>query len=206
MKKDKAQPKKATVLRTKVGTEYSASGYGRGVNKRNVYIINGYYYAYHPQYAEQAFTPCEGDLKGYVRVNRFSSGSFYEVNENEHTHVAVTPQPKEVKHTEGEAQIEKTYENGPYVDTNIKINEVIIGSGSGNTEELSKANAAELVKRWNLFPELVAELEKAKQDLKVRLAFEAAKYTSDDEEIKKHVITNDSVISMEALLKKAKGE
>jgi hypothetical protein len=56
--------------RVKVGTEYMASGYGRGKNTRNVYLINGFFYAYHPAYAETQYTPLEGELKGYIPVNK----------------------------------------------------------------------------------------------------------------------------------------
>ncbi len=55
--------------RVKVATEYYASGYGRGVNKRNVYEIDGKFYAYHPAYAAQTFgAALDGELKGYIEV------------------------------------------------------------------------------------------------------------------------------------------
>jgi hypothetical protein len=56
--------------RVKVASEYFASGYGRGKNKRNVYEIDGEFYAYHPAYAESAFEPLEGELKGYIKVTK----------------------------------------------------------------------------------------------------------------------------------------
>lgn len=69
------------VRRTLVGTKYSANGYGRGINKRNVYLIDGRFYAYHPAYAEQQFTPLEGEFKGYIPVNQLpQSGTFYAIS------------------------------------------------------------------------------------------------------------------------------
>jgi hypothetical protein len=59
--------------RIKVAEYYSASGYGRGINKRNVYLIDGYYYAYHPKYAEQQYSPLNGEFKGYIKVNKCST-------------------------------------------------------------------------------------------------------------------------------------
>jgi hypothetical protein len=58
--------------RVKVADEYSASGYGRSRNHRNVYLIDGYYYAYHPEYAKQAFQVLTGELVGYVAVNQMT--------------------------------------------------------------------------------------------------------------------------------------
>ena len=71
--------------RVKVGTKYSASGYGRGEQTKNVYLIDGKYYAYYPKYAAQQFTETEGEFKGYVRCNRFANeGIFYQVDKGEH--------------------------------------------------------------------------------------------------------------------------
>ena len=53
-----------------VATEYEAAGYGRGYNKRNVYLIDDKYYAYHPQYAQQQFAPLTGELKNYVECKQ----------------------------------------------------------------------------------------------------------------------------------------
>lgn len=61
--------KEQKITRVKVGTHYGASGYGRGVNKRNVWLIDGYCYAYHPEYAKQQCTPLEGRLICYIPVN-----------------------------------------------------------------------------------------------------------------------------------------
>lgn len=55
--------------RVKVADKYNAKGYGRGENKRTVYLIDGYYYVYHPAYAAQAFEPLSGELEGYLPVN-----------------------------------------------------------------------------------------------------------------------------------------
>ena len=78
------------INRTKVGATYTASGYGRGVNKRNVYLINNKHYAYHPAYAKQAFTPLEGELFGYVAVNKLANTGddyFYACGIEEHKEV-----------------------------------------------------------------------------------------------------------------------
>ena len=66
--------------RQKIGNYYSASGYGRGRNKRNVYLINGKCYAYHLEYALQSFKPLKGDLEGYIPVNYSKSfGTFHTI-------------------------------------------------------------------------------------------------------------------------------
>ena len=61
--------------RVKVADKYSANGYGRGVNSRPVYMIDGKYYAYHPQYAKQDFSPLTGEFAGYIACNKIL-GSF----------------------------------------------------------------------------------------------------------------------------------
>lgn len=63
--------------RVKVADHYGASGYGRGQNKKNVYKIDGNFYAYHPKYAEQEFKVLGGELKGYIEVKEISKGEFY---------------------------------------------------------------------------------------------------------------------------------
>jgi hypothetical protein len=71
--------------REKVGTEYLASGYGRGTNCRPVYLIDGFYYAYHPQYAEQLFEELPVEFKGYIPVNKSKVGDnafFYQCGAN----------------------------------------------------------------------------------------------------------------------------
>lgn len=73
--------------RVLVANGYSASGYGRGNNAKNVYLIDGYYYAYHPEYAKQAYQELTGEFAGYVPCNAIvspSSGriSFYQCNPN----------------------------------------------------------------------------------------------------------------------------
>jgi hypothetical protein len=60
--------------RVLVANGYSASGHGRGNNAKNVYLIDGYYYAYHPEYAKQAFHPLDGEFVGYVPVNSMTMG------------------------------------------------------------------------------------------------------------------------------------
>jgi hypothetical protein len=69
--------------RIKVGTSYYASGYGRGINTRNVYLIDGFFYVYHPDYAKTQYTPLEGELTGYIPVNKTAQrvGNGYVVNE-----------------------------------------------------------------------------------------------------------------------------
>lgn len=52
--------------RVKLASRYFASGYGRRINTRNVYQIDGNFYAYHPAYAKQAFQPLTGELSGYI--------------------------------------------------------------------------------------------------------------------------------------------
>ena len=70
--------------RVKVGTSYFASGYGRNINKRNVWLIDGYCYAYHPEYARQSFSPLTGDLTGYIPVNHAKGfDSFYAIRSTE---------------------------------------------------------------------------------------------------------------------------
>jgi hypothetical protein len=66
--------------RVKVADKYYASGYGRGVNTRNVYLINERYYAYHPKYARQSFKPLTGALTGYIECKQLQSGDYYAVN------------------------------------------------------------------------------------------------------------------------------
>lgn len=56
-----------------VATSYWAAGYGRGENKRNVYLIDGKYYAYHPKYAQQAFAPLTGEFANYVEVKQLET-------------------------------------------------------------------------------------------------------------------------------------
>jgi len=56
--------------RIKVADKYMAGGYGRGLNQRNVYQIDGYYYAYHPEYADGQYPALDEEFKGYVRVNK----------------------------------------------------------------------------------------------------------------------------------------
>ena len=73
--------------RVKVSDKYSANGYGRGINHKTVYMIDGKYYAYHPAYAKQNFNPLTGDLTGYVPCNKIigSLGDwFYEISLEEH--------------------------------------------------------------------------------------------------------------------------
>jgi len=62
--------------RIKVADYYSTSGYGQGRNKANVYLIDGYYYAYHPKYANQAFHPLTGEFAGYVPCNIIHMSEF----------------------------------------------------------------------------------------------------------------------------------
>lgn len=72
-------------LRQKIGESYMAKGYGRGRNKRPVYLIGGYCYAYHKEYANQDYDPCTGEMEGYVRVNYNTIyKDFYAVNKSEH--------------------------------------------------------------------------------------------------------------------------
>lgn len=63
--------------RIKVADSYYAQGYGRGVNKRNVYEIDGEFYAFHPEYARQAFEQLPDEFKGYIKVSRLKSGNDY---------------------------------------------------------------------------------------------------------------------------------
>ncbi len=75
--------------RVKVGDSYLANGYGRGTNKRNVYLIDGYYYAYHPEYAKQSLRELEGELNGYVPVNKGNGGDgffYYQCGSNREGH------------------------------------------------------------------------------------------------------------------------
>lgn len=72
--------KKRRVL---VGNSYSANGYGRGQNTRKVYLIDGFYYAYHPAYAKQSFNPLMGEFEGYIPVNKIEMSSytmFYQIS------------------------------------------------------------------------------------------------------------------------------
>ena len=63
--------------RQKVGTSYMASGYGRDINKRDVWLIDGKCYAYHKEYANQEFKPLTGEFEGYIAVNYYRSfGTF----------------------------------------------------------------------------------------------------------------------------------
>jgi len=55
--------------RIKVGTQYWATGYGRNINTKNIYLIDDKCFAYHPKYADQSFKPLNGDFKGYIPVN-----------------------------------------------------------------------------------------------------------------------------------------
>lgn len=63
--------------RVKIAGRYFASGYGRGVNKRNVYEIDGRFYAYHPAYAKQTYQAPDGELSGYIEVKRIGQKEDY---------------------------------------------------------------------------------------------------------------------------------
>ena len=58
--------------RVKVSNKYYASGYGRKINTRNVYEIDGKHYAYHPHYARQGHSPLIGEFEGYIEVSLIS--------------------------------------------------------------------------------------------------------------------------------------
>lgn len=99
--------------RVKVATSYSASGYGRGTQTRNVYLIDERYYSYHPEYASQSFRPLKEEFKGYVAVNyQMFDGKkqFYQVNgmDNEHRTEAEMLAPQSVeqpKSAQGELEV-----------------------------------------------------------------------------------------------------
>lgn len=59
--------------RTKIGTAYYQSGYGRGLKRVNIWLIDGFAYARDAAGARLAFEPTTGELAGYVRVNSFRS-------------------------------------------------------------------------------------------------------------------------------------
>ena len=60
--------------RTKIGTRFYQSGYGRGAMNANIYLIDGYAYARSKYSWNTDYTQLAGDLEGYVRVNAFKSG------------------------------------------------------------------------------------------------------------------------------------
>ena len=74
--------------REKIGTGYHATGYGRGINKKPVYIIDGKAYAYNRRHWQTDFKPLQGELEGYIRLNAmYAAGrvDFYQVyRDSEH--------------------------------------------------------------------------------------------------------------------------
>lgn len=103
--------------REKIGSQYSANGYGRGVNTKDIYLIDGKCFAYHPKYANQTFNPLNGEFKGYIPVNYSESfNSFHQRGVQEiHKQFKMTPQQKLDKLGD---RLKKNHEkiNG-YIDT-----------------------------------------------------------------------------------------
>ena len=71
-----------------IGKGWWAKGYGRGLQNKDVYLINGYAYGYYPKYAKDSFEPLQGELSNYVPLNIFNinsyQNSYYQVNPSEH--------------------------------------------------------------------------------------------------------------------------
>ena len=82
--------------RKKVGTQYAAGGHGRGINTKNVYLIDGKYFAHHPKYANQQYQCLTGEFKGYISVNYSKSfNSFHQLGIHE-THKQLTEHPHDL--------------------------------------------------------------------------------------------------------------
>ena len=85
--------------RVKIGTEFYQSGYGRGVKKASVYLIDGFAYARSRYAWNTDFQPLKGELEGYVRVNAIKSGDsivFAQCNEQGYPNRPHLPVPERI--------------------------------------------------------------------------------------------------------------
>jgi hypothetical protein len=65
-----------TIKRVKVAGQYYQLGYGRGMKKANVYLIDGFLYAKDMSNWRCELDPLEGDLVGYVRINEVKAEGY----------------------------------------------------------------------------------------------------------------------------------
>ncbi len=70
--------------RVKIANGYYRKGYGRtSLRKANIYLINGLLYAKDKKTAYSQMHPLDGELEGYVRVNK-DGDLIYEVSDHSH--------------------------------------------------------------------------------------------------------------------------
>lgn len=125
--------------RIKIGTSYMPNGYGRGPNKRNVWLINDKCYAYHPKYASEEFSPLTGDLEGYIRVNRSKSfGVFHALGWKEE-HESYTKSFEDYLDTQEFYDLMRNYKRARHTPENVaaRLEEVKDWIRSANKPKLT---------------------------------------------------------------------